>query len=224
MPLFHLGNCLALACGPVLLTYKYSGLSEYSTFWKCVQAAMFYLVVQFVKMLTIATCFPPVDESSSFVIQTEILKNTVDIVDLIGLHIALTRLCGKTDLKYLVAAVGWTSAELIVSKFIPLWVGARGVEFDWKYIQLSLDSNVSLIHYIAVSMLLWLRTRKDLNKSYIPIITVLLALSCYRPVILQIVIHGFGLSAWIHLLGKFLFTLSICLTTIQIYLSLPKNN
>ncbi|CAF4283566.1 unnamed protein product, partial [Rotaria sordida] len=25
MPLFHFGNCLALACGPVLLTYKYSG-------------------------------------------------------------------------------------------------------------------------------------------------------------------------------------------------------
>ena len=26
MPLFHFGFCLALACGPVLLTYKYSGL------------------------------------------------------------------------------------------------------------------------------------------------------------------------------------------------------
>lgn len=28
---------------------------------------------------------------------------------------------------------------------IPLWVGARGIEFDWKYIQMSIDSNISLV-------------------------------------------------------------------------------
>jgi len=26
-----------------------------------------------------------------------------------------------------------------------LWVGARGIEFDWKYIQMSLDSNIALV-------------------------------------------------------------------------------
>ena len=44
--------------------------AEYNAFWKCVQSAAFYLFVQFVKMLTIATCFPPVDESSAFVVKT----------------------------------------------------------------------------------------------------------------------------------------------------------
>ena len=34
---------------------------------------------------------------------------------------------------------------LLVFRVLPLWVGARGIEFDWKYIQLSLDSNVSLV-------------------------------------------------------------------------------
>lgn len=28
---------------------------------------------------------------------------------------------------------------------LPLWVGARGIEFDWKYIQMSFDSNISLV-------------------------------------------------------------------------------
>ena len=87
-------------------------------------------------MLTIATCFPPVDESSLFVVKTvsaltfeqrvrtefcrlkEFLKNTVDILDLVGLHFVITRICGKTDLKYLVAAIGWASAELVVTKFV----------------------------------------------------------------------------------------------------------
>ncbi|CAF4897729.1 unnamed protein product, partial [Rotaria socialis] len=45
-------------------------------------------------MLTIATCFPPVDESSAFVVKTEFLKNTVDILDLVGLHFVITRICG----------------------------------------------------------------------------------------------------------------------------------
>jgi len=46
------------------------------------------------------------------------LKNTVDILDLVGLHFVMTRILGKTDLKYLVAAIGWTSAELVVTKFV----------------------------------------------------------------------------------------------------------
>ncbi|CAF1431999.1 unnamed protein product [Adineta steineri] len=221
MPLFHFGNCLALACGPVLLTYKYSGLAEYNAFWKCVQSAAFYLFVQFVKMLIIATFFPPVDESSVFVVQTEFLKNTVDILDLVGLHFVITRICGKTDLKYLIAAIGWTSAEIIVTRCLPLWVGARGIEFDWKYIQMSLESNITLIHYLSMATLVWLRTRNDFNKSYTPLINVLLLLSCYRPLIVEVLIHAFAANSWIHLLSKFFFTISVGLTTLQLYSLLP---
>jgi hypothetical protein len=36
--------------------------------------------------------------------------------------------------------------------------------------------------------------------------------------------HAFGLGSWIHLLSKFLFTTSVGLTTLQLYLSLPNNN
>ena len=32
-----------------------------------------------------------------------------------------------------------------MTRLVPLWVGARGVEFDWKYIQMSFDANVSLV-------------------------------------------------------------------------------
>lgn len=30
-------------------------------------------------------------------------------------------------------------------RLLPLWVGARGIEFDWKYMQMSLDSNICLV-------------------------------------------------------------------------------
>lgn len=37
----------------------------------------------------------------------------------------------------------------ILNRCIPLWVGARGIEFDWKYIQMSFDSNISLVRYVV---------------------------------------------------------------------------
>lgn len=72
-------------------------------------------------------------------------KYTVDFADLVGLHFIMTQIAGKGELKILVAGIGWATAELIMTKFFPLWVGARGMEFDWKYMQMSLDSNINLV-------------------------------------------------------------------------------
>ena len=43
------------------------------------------------------------------------------------------------------SCLGWATAEVVMTRLVPLWVGARGVEFDWKYIQMSFDANVSLV-------------------------------------------------------------------------------
>jgi hypothetical protein len=47
----------------------------------------------------------------------------------------------------LVAGLGWAFAELLLTRVIFLWVGARGIEFDWKYIQNSFDANISLVRF-----------------------------------------------------------------------------
>ena len=41
--------------------------------------------------------------------------------------------------------IGWGTAEMAGTKIIPLWVGARGVEFQWTNLQSALDANVSLV-------------------------------------------------------------------------------
>ncbi|KAM9732517.1 BOS complex subunit TMEM147-like [Dama dama] len=58
MALFHFRNCFALAYFRCFTTYKCSGLSESSAFWKCVQAGVAYLFVQLCKMLFLVTFFP----------------------------------------------------------------------------------------------------------------------------------------------------------------------
>ncbi|KAK3801187.1 hypothetical protein RRG08_028197 [Elysia crispata] len=222
MTFFHFGNCVALAYVPYVIVYKCSGLAEYSAFWKCVQAGGAYLFTQLCKMLLLATFFPTTEiVAGSLDITGEFLKSTVDIIDLIGLHIVMSKFAGKGQLKFMIAGMGWATAELVVTRFIPLWMGARGVEFDWKYIQMSFDSNISLIHHISVAMLVWLYSRSDLQKTSLPIVLTLLGLACYRPLIVEILMQAVGLGSWMLLLAKAGFTSVVALISLQMYLSIP---
>ncbi|XP_036418604.1 transmembrane protein 147-like [Colossoma macropomum] len=154
MTLFHFGNCFALAYFPYFITYKCSGLSEYNAFWRCVQAGATYLFVQLCKMLFLATFFPTWEGGAGvYDFVGEFMKATVDMADLLGLHLVMSRNAGKGEYKIMVAAMGWATAELVMSRCIPLWVGARGIEFDWKYIQMSFDSNISLVSKDAFVLL-----------------------------------------------------------------------
>jgi len=220
MTFFHFGNCVALAFTPYLITYKCSGLSEYSTFYKCVYAGGAYLFTQLVKMMLLATFFPTSEAPVGMLdIKGEFLKTSVDVVDLVGLHLVMSRTSGKAEIKFLVAGLGWASAELVMTRILPLWVGARGIEFDWKYVQMSLDSNLSLLQCIATATLVWLWSRNDLQpKSLLPVIGVLLGLSVYRSLIVEIISQAFGFTSWALLLLKALVTAGIALLSLKIFL------
>merc|ERR1712001_793043 len=121
-------------------------------------------------MLFLATFFPvSADEEDDpnlevpFDFITEFLKLTVDTADIVGLYLIIQRVAGKGQVKVLVAGLGWAFAELILTRIIFLWVGARGIEFDWKYIQNSFDAHINLIHYITMACLVWLWTRRDIS-------------------------------------------------------------
>lgn len=43
------------------------------------------------------------------------------------------------------AGIGWAGAEILLTRILLLWVGARGTEFDWKYTQKCLESNINLV-------------------------------------------------------------------------------
>ncbi|XP_069115057.1 BOS complex subunit TMEM147-like [Argopecten irradians] len=221
MTLFHFGNCVALAYVPYVIVYKCSGLAEYSAFWKCVQAGGAYLFTQICKILILASFFPSTDIGPGGMdVIGEFLKSTVDMADLIGLHFVMSKIAGKGQLKFMVAGLGWATAELLLTRFLPLWVGARGVEFDWKYIQMSFESNINLVHHISTAMLVWLRSRSDLQRSFVPVVLTLLALSCYRPLIVEILIHAVGLGSWTLLLAKAMFTGCVAVIGLQLCLSL----
>ncbi|KAG6802300.1 transmembrane protein [Apis mellifera caucasica] len=222
MTLYHFGNCLALVYVPYYLTYKYSGLSEYGAFWKCIQAGGIYIFTQLVKMLALATFFPTADNvgGESFDLIGEFLKSSIDLADLVGILLVLNNIPGKGHAKVLTAGVGWAGAEVLLTRFLLLWVGARGAEFDWKYIQKSLESNINLVQHITTATLVWLWSRHDLKRSFVPIVVGMLILTVYRPLILDFLIVFFLTGPWSTLIVKATTTFIMGVTTLYMYAGL----
>jgi len=165
--------------------------------------------------------FPTSDfGAGQFDVISEFLKTTVDLADLFGLYLVMSKIAGKGKLKFMIAGMGWASAELIATGFWPLWVGARGIEFDWKYIQMSLDSNISLVQHVSTAALIWLYSRKDLNRASVPVVFVLLALICYKPLIVEILVHMIGIGSWTLLLFKALMMATTGLLALQLFIGL----
>lgn len=131
----------------------------------------------------------------------ETLRCSADLLDFIGLTFVLSKIPGKSSSKLLTAAVGWASAEIVLSKGLTLWK-ARGAEFSWIYTQKSLEANILLVITIAVVTLLWLFSRHDLNKKLMPIVTFLLFAIAFRTLWLDGIIHLAGAGAWTALLVK----------------------
>ncbi|XP_064407746.1 BOS complex subunit TMEM147-like [Halichondria panicea] len=218
MTLFHFVNCIGAAYAPYFITYRFCGLSEYSSFWKCVRAGTAYIVTQLVKMLILATLFPlNAAEEHGNPVLGEALKSTVDLLDMLGMYLVITRLLGRSEQKVLVTAVGWGTAEMVMTKVLPLWVGARGVEFEWTNLQSALDSNLNLLFLIVVNMLLWLWNRKDLNKSLLPLLATFLLVIYYRPVLLEIVQLYYGMDPWGLIIAKLLFVTVTGVVTLRMY-------
>ncbi|KAG5894582.1 hypothetical protein JTB14_017162 [Gonioctena quinquepunctata] len=221
MTLYHFGNCIALIYVPYYLTYKYSGLPEYGAFWKCIQAGFIYMFTQLAKMLVLATFFPDVSDLGSDSIG-EFLKSTVDLADLVGLYLVLAGIPGKGHSKVLTAGIGWATAEVILSRALLLWVGARGAEFDWIYIQRCLESNILLVQHIITATLVWLWSRHDLKQNVRTAVTFLLILTSYKSLLLDLFIAGIGANAWVGLLAKATVTLTYGFFTLMIYAGLAQ--
>merc|ERR1719186_752720 len=168
-------------------------------------------------MIFLATFFPmpELDEEEvvhKFDLVHDVFRATVDIADLVGIYFVMQRVAGKGSVKILVAGLGWAMAELVLTRLVFLWVGARGVEFDWKYIQKCLDANISLVHCISLAALVWvwIRNKGAHNGAGVSsVVAMLVSLTCYKPLLLSAATHFLGLGAWAALLQDGI--VSLCL-------------
>jgi len=211
-----------------------------------VTAGLVYTVTQFAKMIFLATFFPAAtggngddflngdndeqgmhvqeQEELPFIFLMEFLKLTVDLVDLFGLHFIIQRVSGKSQVKIMVAGLGWAFADFLLTRVLFLWVGARGVEFDWKYLQGSFESNVSLVHFLTLAALVWMSTRRDLTKPVVPLLVALTLIASYKGLILDSLVPVFSFGAFPALAVKAGFTALVGFVTVQVYAVVTVND
>ncbi|KAG2470695.1 G3P2 dehydrogenase, partial [Polypterus senegalus] len=131
---------------------KLISCSEYNAFWRCVQAGATYLFVQLCKMLFLATFFPTWEGGAGvYDFVGEFMKATVDLADLLGLHLVMSRNAGKGEYKIMVAAMGWATAELIMSRlFVHVFVLGSWTALLVKAVLTGSISLCSLFLYIML--------------------------------------------------------------------------
>jgi len=210
MTFYHLANCLALAYGPYVLTYKYFELSEYGAFWKCVQAGGIYFLTELCKMLILATFFPAdMSSAGSISVLYEFLKCTVDLADLIGLSIVMRKVSASGVTKVLIAGLGWSTGHFLLSRALPLWVGARGLQFDWQYMLTSLEGNFVLVQHLSQAALVLLWQRLPPASPHRTLLASLALASVYAPPLLPALASALSAPTWLPLLLTALSSLTL---------------
>lgn len=161
MTYFHFFNCAALCYLPSFFVYKCSRLSEGTGAVSiCGYASLVYVGVQVAKMLALAT-FLASTESHVFSLAQEVLKAMIGLGDLLGMYICFQqRTGGEASVKALAVGLAWATSDSVLKRLAPLYLGARSLEFSWKFILTSLEANVSLALHIALAFLVSALTRK----------------------------------------------------------------
>merc|ERR1719239_393369 len=199
-------------------------------------------------MLFLATFFPmsELEEEEGghkFDFFNAFLRATVDMADLVGIYLVMSRVSGKGSVKVLIAGLGWAFAELDLTRLVFLWVGARGVEFDWRYIQKSFEANISLLHFITIATLVcildelfepyfalvdkvWMWTKRSSTHSggVTGVLSLVLAVACYKGVILGAATSVMQLGSWATLLQDALVSCCLGLVSLQLYLGVTSQD
>jgi hypothetical protein len=127
----------------------------------------------------------------------EIVKTIIASLDIIGIYLILNRAVGDKEIKILGIGLGWSLGENILSRLAPLWMGARGLEFEWKYIQMAILSNINMLFYISLVTLVFLYSRKIIDELTKRNIRYQMVLFISFPLITEVVKRFFGIhNSW----------------------------
>jgi len=158
----------------------------------------------------------PLAALTPFHLSQEVLKSLVNVIELLGVQLTLE---GKHLSRYdhhvrvLAVGLGWTFAESLILYLIPLWMGARGMEFDWQFIQMGVASNINLVIHVSLAGLVWLRGRTDLNQSSRRVLTPIFVAYLLLPLIQSYLEKSLGVDS-LEILGvRFVFAIILAATS-----------
>uniref|UniRef100_A0A0X3P9T9 BOS complex subunit TMEM147 n=1 Tax=Schistocephalus solidus TaxID=70667 RepID=A0A0X3P9T9_SCHSO len=161
MGFFHLINCIILATGPHVILYKTCGMKEHDAFWRCFKVLLLYGFTQLLRIF-LATL---VHINFNMASQAGLLNYEMlgIVLNFLAVRLVFCYLVGRSQLAVFIGCIGWSCGDLVFTKYIPIWVGTKDLEFDWTYLSLSFDANIDLIFHLIIFFMPWLLMRKEKN-------------------------------------------------------------
>jgi hypothetical protein len=128
----------------------------------------------------------------SLLLSYDLVKAFVSCFDFFALYVTFNsfKLLGNDDTKVIGVALGWTLAEHVLSRLIPLYVStiSRGMEFEWAWFRGAIHANLSLYSYLSLSALVFLLIRWDKQNKRL-LVGILGLLLTLLPLISQILCY-----------------------------------
>lgn len=150
--------CAGLTHGPSFIFYRASKLYDnHARFMLNMIIAS--VVSEILKMITIATFIN--ENADQYDIITQILLSFIDIISVAVVFMLytfgyLTARRGDVNQNVVGVALGYIFVENIFKRSIPIWIGARNLSLDWKYLYMALESNISFFNYIIAALFCFL--------------------------------------------------------------------
>eukprot|EP00475_Leptophrys_vorax_P021513 TRINITY_DN2923_c0_g1_i1.p1 TRINITY_DN2923_c0_g1~~TRINITY_DN2923_c0_g1_i1.p1 ORF type:complete len:236 (-),score=65.89 TRINITY_DN2923_c0_g1_i1:34-741(-) len=171
MTLYHWICCMGLTYGPFYFMFR-AGQSVYDANNANVRivlnTASYYFITQLAKILVMATFLPSADPNSSFNSTIVLVSCVVNFIDFVGLYQTGARSLGNRlvfEKNVLLTGLGWSIAEAVTLNLIPLWIEARGMEFEWKFVFIGLQANINMFWAFGMIATVWLLRRTNLSKN-----------------------------------------------------------
>ncbi len=196
--MLHFLNCLLLCFGPHFVVYRSLGLSDDRGYPVAFRSGALFAGTQALKFFLLASLVPAflLDSESDSPLFSHFLRGFFGLLDLFAIFYALTNFSGlgkfTAKRRILVLAIGWSFASSLTSFLIPLWIGARGPEFSWKFIEMSVESNIFFVESAAIIAAIWMKNRSNRPAIANPIIFATIAHAILFQPLSHLAIGSFG--------------------------------
>eukprot|EP00667_Euglena_gracilis_P022050 EG_transcript_24396 len=224
MTLAHFLNCSLLTFGAPWVLYK-ACLWGDDVGWNLAYGGLTYAAALLARMLLLATFSIFTAPEGSVDWLQEAFRLLFSVVDVAALYLLLKSsvLLGDRRTRVVSVGLGWSIGESLLTRLVPLWIGARGFDFSWEYLQMSLEANAAMALHVAfaAAVSLWRKpTRGRIETD--PTLTALLAAHCALPSLMSLGSQAVGLGSWLLLAAQALLTVPYCALARQRFLQHEK--
>lgn len=134
------------------------------------------------------------------------------------MYIAIKKVGGNAVTRLIGVGLGWTLAHNIIHYGPSLWVCYKSLDFDYEYIQNSIEANIFMMFFISLAFSIYIVTSKKVERNQInPLINLIFILSVANNTLIKYLKLELNFDRWVLLLIQLMLSIIASLLTKKFY-------